>query len=174
MKKIILILIFFISVSCSKSQDNQAKIWSAITYNFFSGPLPPQYQNKYSVVINEDNYCYFSYSIGFDSDANSTSKIFTVSDDNIAMLTQLVNESGLLEGKIISLPEHKHPIGGSLRSVSVVLKQTDPNLDQPPPVYVAPYFPVEEYKEKLEKLYEYIYMLVPQDYRDEFIKKRDG
>jgi hypothetical protein len=174
MKKITLILIFFLSVSCSKSQDNQTKIWSTITYNFFSGPLPPQYQNKYSVVINEDKNGYFSYSIGIDSNENSTSKIFTVTDDNIAMITQLVNESGLLEGKIISLPEHKHPIGGSLRSISVVLKQTDPNLDQPPPVYIAPYFPVEEYKEKLEKLYDYIYMLVPQEFRDEYIKKRDG
>ena len=173
MRKIILLLIFLISLSCSKAQDNQQKIWSGIVYSFSSGPLPPKYQYKYSVVLNEDNSCAFSYLFGINDTAKPETKSFTIVDVNKDSLTSLINETGLLEGKIISLPEHKHPIGGSLKSVTVVMKQTNPNLDQPPPVYVAPYFPVEEYKIKLEKLYDYIYSLVPQEYRDEMNSKRD-
>ena len=49
----------------------------------------------------------------------------------------------------------------------------NPNEDRPPKVYETPYFPDDEHREGLNKMYDYIENLVPKEYKDEATLKRD-
>jgi len=167
MKKLFLIFILFTAFSCSKSQDKNDYPWSAITYNFSSGQTSPGYQSNYSVLVNSEKSCVFVY--GFPE--NELSKEFTIDDNSVYKLNEFIKESGILNEDITTDPTYA--LSADMRFCQIVLKQNDPNLDQPPRVITVPHNPTEKFKEGLNKIYDHIETLIPDETRKEFEVKRD-
>jgi len=160
---IFVLLIITIFTSCSKSQDNILKDWSAIQYHYSRGPLPPPYHYSFQITINKDGASILSYHLGYDDNYPSLDYNFTVSPDNLLLLEEKICISKLASGKIEKVPENQHPVGGSLNNVKLIITDPNPNLDKPPTVIESPYFPKEEYKKGLVELYDFIEKLVPDE-----------
>lgn len=166
-----LIIIFSISFSCGNSQEN-SKEWGVVEYNFKKGSVPPVFQYKYSVIINRDKSVVLRYSFNISSPEN-LEYTFSISDEQIDSLNVMLTDSRIFDGEIPELPNEKQPDGGPMRTVRVVVPNTDPNLDQPPRTYSSPYFPEESYEENLNKLYIFIHKLVPEQHWSDAEVKRN-
>ena len=148
--------------SCTKSQDINIKDWSVVRYYYSRGPLPPPYHYSFEITVNNGGSSMLNYYLGYD---NNTPLVynFTVSTDDLKLLEEKIGNSNLASGKVESMPENEHPIGGPLNKVKLIITDPNPDLDQPPKVFESPYFPKEEFKKNLQELYEFIEKLVPGD-----------
>ncbi len=161
MKNILVLLaLMLVTVSCSKSQDLQ---WTSLIYDYSAGPLPPPFHHQYSIAINSDGSANMNYKLGYDESDPSYNYSFKIEPDKMRELEVKIKESQLLDVKIESVPENEHPVGGPLSKVRIFRVNPDPNLDQPPQVFEAPYFPKKEFVAGLIGLYDYIDGLVPED-----------
>lgn len=145
--------------------------WTDINYHFQTGTVPPPYYYSYELYINSGGSCSISYRPSYSNDSVWVYK-FDLITDQLNTLDSSINKSGVLTDSITSLPENKHPIGGSLKNVVITLYQ-DPVLDRLPPVIRTPYFPSGDYKQKLENLYESIVLLVPQSIWDDIEMRKE-
>lgn len=170
MEKIVLLFSMVIFSSCSTSQTNYE--WSSLSYIYDSGPLPPRYQYNYTVTLNTNCEGGVVAFLGGDPSNTSLTYEFKFSKDSLIILDNAVKKSKILKEEIEKIPEDKHPIGGSLEKVRVVIFEDNPNLDRPPRVKESPYFPAEKYKSGLQKLYETIKTFVPKKIWDDFEKKK--
>jgi hypothetical protein len=167
---------FFLAViaSCTNSQDVTSNEWSAIQYYYSSGPLPPPYHYSYDITTNNDGTSSLNYRLGYDEQIPPINYSYTVSKENLKLLTEKIANSKLTTGKIDAEPENKHPVGGSLERVRLIVTKADPDLDQPPKAFESPYFPTVSYKKNLEELYLFITKLVPDSiWSDVKIKKSE-
>jgi hypothetical protein len=172
MYKLIISCFLFVFASCSTSQTDIQ--WSSLSYMYESGPLPPKYQYNYTINMNTNGDGGVVCFIGSDPSSSSLIYEFKISKDSIAILDNAVKKSKILDEEIERLPEWKHPIGGYLEKVRVVIVNNNPNLDQAPQVKESPYFPIEKYKEGLQNLYKTIVAFVPQKIWDDFeVKKQE-
>jgi len=131
MKKILLLIaVFFlasqISFGQSTGSDNQ---WLVIKYDFYSGPVSPQYQKTYSVTVNNDRSAQVSYRQGMEKTGPQIES-FTVSKTNMKKLTSAIKKLGILEG-VNPSDSSDGKIGGPTKSITVTYGSTNPNLDQP-------------------------------------------
>ncbi len=170
MKNLIFALFLLLMLSsCGRTQDAK---WTSLTYDYSEGPLPPPYHHEYSISINSDRSANMTYKLGYNADDPSYNYSFTLDEGSMNLLNEKVVESRILEGSTEAVPENEHPVGGSLNRVTVYVVNPDPNLDQPPLVFQAPYFPKKEYSKGLNELYECINGLVPQDVKTDIEKRR--
>ncbi|MCE1166000.1 MAG: hypothetical protein LWX07_11435 [Bacteroidetes bacterium] len=170
MKNFIVILaLMLMTASCTKSQDMN---WTSLTYEFSAGPLPPPYHYQYSISINHDGSANMMYKLGYDDKDPAYNYSFTVDPEAMRELDNKIKESQLLDAKLEAMPENEHPVGGPLNRVVIYRVNSDPNLDQPPQVFEAPYFPKREYMKGLVGLYDYIDGLVPDDVNSDISAKK--
>jgi len=163
MKNIIfVVLLLIVFTSCSKSQDSTKATWSSVQYYYTRGPLPPPYHFSFDLTVNGDGTGILIYRLGYDASSEPLVYNFTVNPDELSTLNCKVKNSKLLTGKVEAVPENKHPIGGPTERVRIIIPNPNPDLDQPPRVIESPYFPLDEYKQDLQELYEYIKKLVPE------------
>ena len=170
MLKVLLPAVLFLNFFCKTVQTPSD--WDNVQYIFESGPVSPKYQYDYTIQINKNLEGTLLYSYGAERD-KSLSYHFTISKENAEMISKYISAMKLMSDAIPELPEDKRPIGGSLQKVRIVEDITDPNADRPPKVYETPYFPSEEYKTDLTKMYNYILSLVPKSYFDDASSKRE-
>lgn len=172
MKYILLSLLSFaLLTSCSNSQQNADSSWTSIQYSYSSGPLPPPYHYSYDITVNSDCTASLNYMLGYE-ESQPLNYTFSITKDKMKMLSEKISASQISTGKIESVPENRHPIGGSLEKAKLVVTKADPNLDQPPKAFESPYFPVEKYKKNLEELYTFIKSLVPENVWSEVNAKK--
>lgn len=127
MKKILLLLaVFLLSTQVSFAQDNQ---WFTITYKYYSGPVSPQYQKTYSIIINHDRSAEISYHQGMNKKAPQVES-FTVSKTNHKKITKLIKKLGILDG-VTPKDSVDGKIGGPERNMTITYGNPNPNLDQP-------------------------------------------
>lgn len=170
MYKLIISCLLIIFASCSTSQTEIQ--WSSLSYMYESGPLPPKYQYSYTITLNTNLEGGVVCFVGADPSNSSLTYEFKFSKDSLIILDNAVKKSKILDEEIERIPEGKHPIGGHLEKVRVVIVNNNANLDQPPRVKESPYFPTEKYKVNLQKLYETIAAFVPQKVWDDFEAKK--
>jgi hypothetical protein len=145
--------------------------WTDVNYHFQTGTVPPPYYYSYELFINSGGSCSISYRPTYSTDSTWVYK-FDLITDQLNTLNGAITNSGVLTDSITGLPENKHPIGGSLKNVVITLYQ-DPVLDRLPPVIRTPYFPIVDFKQKLEDLYESIVSLVPQSIWDGIKERKE-
>jgi|WetSurMetagenome_2_1015567.scaffolds.fasta_scaffold602403_2 hypothetical protein len=178
MKNLILFFVFLSNIfSCSNSQtgiSEKKDNWASIQYFYNSGPLPPQYHYDYNISITREGIGNITCNIGYDKSLPGIIYDFKLSKDTIDLIDKAINQSGVLTEEIESLPPNKHPIGGSLKNVRIVLEvpKADSLLDRPPRVKETPEFPVEKYREKLDRFYSTITSLIPKYIWDDVELKR--
>lgn len=168
---ILLLLVFSILASCSNSQQNADSSWTSIQYSYSSGPLPPPYHYSYDITVNSDCTASLNYLLGYE-ESQPLNYNFKVTIDKIKLLNDKITASQIATGKIEAVPENKHPVGGSLEKVKLIVTKSNPDLDQPPKAFESPYFPVEKYKNNLEELYTFIKSLVPENIWNEVKAKK--
>jgi hypothetical protein len=166
MNKLLVILIFLSSFSCSKSQDKGSDSWAAITYNLDGGQILQGYQNNYSVIINSDKSCVFIYRFP----ENDLVRNFSIDKNALTKLSEFIIDAKILESEITTDPTYA--LSADMRSCQLVLNQKD-NLDQPPRVIKVPFNPSDEFKDGLNNLYNFIETLIPGEAKTEFESKRD-
>jgi hypothetical protein len=179
MKSIILVILFVTNFySCSKSQDQITEKnvdWASAQYFYDSGPLPPQYHYEYFVNINKEGICNFACNLGYDKSLPAIIYNFNLSKDTIDILDKAIKESKVLTTDIESLPPDMHPIGGATKKIRIILlSEPGENLyDRPPRVKETPEFPVDKFKNILDKLYGSVNSIVPKYIWDDLQQKRD-
>lgn len=163
-----LFVIFTISFSCGNSQESKPE-WGILEYSFWNGPVSPEYQYSYKIIINKDKEGILQYS--FPTSENLEYK-FNITDEQLETLNGKLKESGIFDGDIPSLPDEEIPDGGSNESVKIIIPNPDPDLDQPPKVINTPVHPLTSHKINLDKLYSCINELVQKDLRTDAESKR--
>lgn len=167
-KLIAVIAIFLLFTSLCHSQY----VWTGIMYHYQTGSIPPPHYYSYDLTINNEGGGYLVYSPGYSGDT-SWNYNMKIDEASINKLNDEIQKSKVLIGTIQSLPRNKQTIGGSLRNLTIILSDTNPNTDHPPITIVTPYFPTQEYKEALDSLYDTIRNLVPQSVWDEIDRIRE-
>jgi len=171
MKNIILVLsLMMIFSSCTRAQDGKLENWSLITYSYSSGPLPPPYHYSYQFNINNDGKSNLNFVLGYDN-TTVLDYNFDVSKEDLKKLEEQIIHSQILTG-IKALPENRHPIGGPLSQVRLVIVNPNPDLDQPPKVFETPYFPEKAFESCVNELYEFIDTLIPKSVNDDITAKK--
>jgi hypothetical protein len=165
---IFLIMIFAVGFSCGNTQEINRN-WEILDYSFSSGPVSPEYQYGYRIIINYDRSCFIQYFIPGSDNFEYT---FSIINEQMEMLNIKLNECRIFDDDIPSLALEEIPDGGSNETVSITVPNPDPNLDQPPRVFSSPVYPQEPYKTNLDKLYSYINELVPENIKAEAESKR--
>jgi hypothetical protein len=145
--------------------------WTDLMFHYQTGTVPPPYFYQYNININSGGSAVLVYFPGYSIDTSWAYK-FDVSEIDIKRLDDSIASSKILTEPILSMPEHKHPIGGSIESLTVVLWE-DPALDQRPPTLVVPDFPQPQFKEAIDNLYSTIKSLAPQTIWDEISKRKE-
>jgi len=163
-----LIMVFMVGFSCGNAQEINRN-WEILDYSFRSGPVSPEYQYGYRIIINYDRSCFMQYSIRGSGNLEYT---FSITEEQMEMLNGKLNGSRIFDDDIPSLTMEEIPDGGSTETVSITVPNPDPDLDQPPRVYSSPVYPKEPYKTNLDKLYSYINELVPENIKAEAESKR--
>ena len=171
MFKVLLPALLLVNLFCKTAQA--PVYWDHIEYMFQSGPVSPKYQYNYSVIINNHMDGIFEYTYGWENPVTLSYK-FRVTKDKISAISKYISTMNLMGEQIPETPDAKKPIGGSLRNIKIVEEMQNPNEDRPPKVYETPYFPAEEYRADLNKMYDYIDSLVPKYMRDEAASKREA
>ncbi len=157
MKKTLTLLCIFGFVINYSAYPQQSK-WSTISYSTTSGPISPEYQYNYSIVINNNGSAKLIY-----TKSSSTNEFdFTITKSKLKSLNGY-----LIRSKVLGLNaedfkiEKKNPLGGPERSMSITMWQS-PELDSHPPVVEIPTQIKKKYSENVFKLYGYIERLVPE------------
>ena len=165
MKKILLLLALFLLTSqISFAQSNR---WFTITYNFYSGPVSPQYQKTYATTINYDRSGQVSYRYGLEKTAPEV-ETFTITKANHKKLTKLVKALGILDG---TAPpnESDGKIGGPTKSITISYGDPNPNLDQP--VRQVTFNETMNSSDDIKALFELMDKAVPNKVWKKFVKK---
>lgn len=165
MKKILLLLALFLLTS--QISFGQSSRWFTITYNFYSGPVSPQYQKTYATTVNYDRSAQVSYHYGMDKMAPQV-ETFNITKANHKKLTKLVKSLGILDG---TTPpnESDGKIGGPSKSITISYGNPNPNLDQP--VRQVTFNETMNSSEDVKALFELMDKLVPKKVWKKFEKK---
>ncbi len=181
MKNLLLLLITVavsFSFSCSTSNkssntnsgnlngsNGDKPLWSTIEYHYYTGPVSPEYQYRYKVIVNEDKNCQFIYYYSASVDTNYYQNSFTITDSQLAELNKAVKNSKVLDENVSE--ESNPPIGGTQQYAYIIVVDPNPDLDQSPRRIEIPVFPEAKYKENIEKLYSTIQGLIPPSIMEE-------
>jgi hypothetical protein len=145
--------------------------WTTLIYHYQTGSIPPPHYFQYDLNINYEGTSTLVYYPGYNADTTWVYN-FKIKEEDIKILNDSIVSSKVLSEPILSMPEHKHPIGGSMQNLTIILPQ-DPGLDQKPPSLVLPFFPQPEYKDALDNLYSTIKSLIPQSIWDEINQRKE-
>ncbi|MBK6877664.1 MAG: hypothetical protein IPG99_14745 [Ignavibacteria bacterium] len=162
--RIIKLIAVFLIILIASSASAQSPRWSTIEYVSSSGPVSPEYQYNYSIVINEDG----SSKLISTNQEGTKEYDFNIPNNKKGMkkLKKELKKSCVLELSPDELKSDKTLIGGKTNKLVITLWQ-DPMLDQPPQKIEIPSNVKEEYESQIDRLYTTIMNLVPASVKTE-------
>lgn len=153
MKKIILILIL-LCISYSSFAQNVR--WSDVSFSFSKGPVSPEYQYSYNIIISEDGSAKLVYTKSNASDEYE----FKVGKKGLKKLNKALKNSKIFTVNPDEMKSENNKIGGPERSITVT-KWQSPELDAKPETITVPSNVNDTYAKCINSLYDTIEMLVP-------------
>lgn len=154
MRKLIFFLFFFCIPAFVFSQSTN---WSTIESKYFTGPISPEFQYNYSIVINKDGSSMLIYTRG----GTTNEYNFRVGKSGRKKLNRALTNSKVFEVSEETMKMKGSLLGGSQRSISITMWQS-PDLDQKPTVITVPGAVNPEYDNGVGELYTTIENLVPK------------
>ena len=154
--------VFFIFLfSSAKSQTTD---WSTLEYYHSNGPVSPEYQYNYKVLINYDGSSRLIYT----NQQGTKEYEFNIPNNKKGMkkLRKALNKSRVFDVNTDEMKSENTLIGGRTNKLSITLWQ-DPSLDQPPQKIEIPSDIKEEYQTGIDNLYSTIMGLVPESIKAE-------
>lgn len=157
-KILISILISFFFYGTLFAQNTH---WSTLDYSYSKGPVSPEYQYNYKIIINENMTGILIYT------NSSTTKdySFNIGKKSMKKLKKSLKNCKVFSVKPEDMKSDKNLIGGQQRELKITMWQA-PNLDSRPEVIDIPSQVNEEYSECLNNLYNRIENIVPDDIWD--------
>lgn len=166
MKKILLLLaVFFLASQISFAQDNQ---WFTVTYNYYSGPVSPQYQKTCAITVNYDRSATVSYHQGVDKMAPQVES-FTISKSNHKKITSAIKKIGIYDG-VTPNNTGDGKVGGPEYSITITYGNPNPDLDQPVRTITMRKSSLSSDEEN--KLFDLMEKVVPKKVMKKFEKKK--
>ncbi|MEO8664957.1 MAG: hypothetical protein ABI462_05615 [Ignavibacteria bacterium] len=153
MKKLFFFLIVLTIPSFAFSQSNN---WSTIESKYSAGPISPEFQYNYSIVINKDRTGMLIFTKGGKTDEYN----FKISNKGKKMLNNALFTSRVFSVSTDNMKAGSNLIGGPEKSINITMWQAA-DLDQKPTVIVVPGMVNAEYENGIENLYTTIEKLVP-------------
>jgi hypothetical protein len=136
--------------------------WSYLNYFKSSGPVSPEYQYSYVILIKNDRDAHIEYKKFVNGKDSNTYAPFKISKKNFKKLVSLINKSKILEVDLNTIKADKYPIGGKTGYLTVTYSTILANPTMPDKVLTVPTFVKEEYAKNITKLYTFIEKLVPK------------
>jgi hypothetical protein len=155
MKKFIL---FFFAIILTNSLFAQNNKWSAISYTYSKGPVSPDYQYSYIILINRDGSGKLTY-----TKANATNDYdFTITKHECKDLNKVLSAANVFTVSPDDMKSDETLVGGPTKTLLITMWQS-PDLDQKPATIEIPSMVRPEYAEGIQDLYDDIENLVPDD-----------
>ncbi|MEP7146631.1 MAG: hypothetical protein ABI792_06445 [bacterium] len=154
MKKLFFFLIIFSLPAFAFSQNCN---WSTIESKYSAGPISPEFQYNYSIVINKDGSAMLIYTKG----GNTNEYNFSVGKSGRKKLNNALTNSKVFEVSSESMNMNSKLLGGPQRNINITMWQS-PDLDQKPTIITVPASVNPEYADGVGKLFTTIENLVPK------------
>ena len=155
MKKLLFAMIaLFLCNPVFSQSDN----WATIDYTYSKGPVSPEYQLNYQIIIDKSGNGKLIY-----TKASVTNEFdFKVSKKSMKNLNKKLKSSKVFSVPSDEMKDANNIIGGPTRSMQIIMWQS-PDLDQRPVTIDVPSHIIDEYSDKIFIVYEYLENLVPQN-----------
>lgn len=169
--KYLFFILSFTALCCSSSKTTDE--WTDLAYDFKSGSVPPPYYYTYTIIINISGEGNIRYQQDYE-DSNFWLYTFKLTTKQLSELKKYVVDNNLLLTSRVLTEQENKPIGGSLKTLRITLKQ-DANLDQMPPTIQYPAFLKDKELENiLSNLYKMLDGYVPKETWDEINNKKEN
>jgi hypothetical protein len=132
MKKLFLLFFVFMFTAPVFAQDSW--VWTVAELNYYSGPVSPEYQYRWTLTINNDRSAMFTRT----GAGKDTSYSFTVSQKCFNKLNSYINKYDLITANPGDMETSSQKIGGSSYTLKLTVMNTNPNYDQPPQIKTFP------------------------------------
>lgn len=156
-KKIVFVIVFlpaFMILTDSLSAQNTH--WSTLDYSYSKGPVSPEYQYNYRIIVNEDRSGILVY-----TNSSSTKDYnFTVGKKTFKKINKQLKNCSVFSVNPDEMKSDKNLIGGSNRKLTITMWQA-PNIDAKPTTIEIPSQLNDNYSECMNKLYDLIENCVP-------------
>lgn len=153
------ILSLFASVLFLNSQMfAQNTHWSTLEYSYSKGPVSPEYQYNYKIIINENGEGTLIYT----NSSSTKDYAFTAGKKALKKINKDLKKCKVFSVNIEEMKSDKHLIGGSNRELRITMWQA-PNIDAKPQVIIVPSQLNENYSVCMNRLYDRIENVVPQE-----------
>lgn len=153
MKKIFFLVFVFLFIN---SVNGQSDKWSTVTYKYSSGPVSPEYQYNYTIIIHRSGDGILSYT----KSAATTEHNFRISRKRLNKLKGALKKSKVFTVSMDHMKSDRNLIGGPIRKAVITMWQA-PDLDSKPATIEIPSQVNETYSANITKLYDLIEDLVP-------------
>ncbi|MCY7362667.1 MAG: hypothetical protein LH629_11480 [Ignavibacteria bacterium] len=157
--KTLILIIFFIAISGISYSQNVN--WSTIEYHYSKGPVSPEYQYSYDIIITKECAGNLIYSKG----GNREEYPFSISKKGMKKLKKSLKNSQVFIVDQNSMNSDNNKIGGPEKNIVITMWQS-PDLDQKPTTKSISNNVKEEYINGIDNLYLTIENLVPKSIRD--------
>ncbi len=158
MKKLLFLLFTFLIISNVNSQSGE---WESILYSYSMGPVSPEYQYNFTILLIETGAGKLTYT------KSSVTKEydFAVGKKGLNKLNKAFKKSQVFVLSEENLKTDKNIIGGPQKSL-MITKLQYANQDSKQSTITIPSQINEKYIDNMNKLYETIEGLIPQDIWD--------
>lgn len=153
MKTLILTVFFLILSNLTFCQSNN---WSTLDYHYSNGPVSPEYQYNFNVIITREG----AGTVYSEKNGKMEEYTFTVGRKSIKKLNKTLKNSKVFKVNQDSLKSETNRLGGSVKSLVITMWES-PVLDQKPRTISVPNNVKSEYENCFGKLYSQIENLVP-------------
>lgn len=156
-RKTILVIVFLTAfMTLTGSLIAQNTHWSTLDYSYSKGPVSPEYQYNYRIIINEDRSGILVY-----TNSSSTKDYnFTVGKKTLKKIKKQLKNCGVFSVNPDDMKSDKNLIGGSNRNLTITMWQP-PNVDAKPTTIIIPAQLNDNYSECMNKLYDMVENSVP-------------
>lgn len=158
MKKLLSILIaIFICSSVFAQSDN----WATIDYTYSKGPVSPEYQLKYQIILDKSGNGKLIY-----TKASVTNEYdFKAGKKSMKKLNKKLKTSEVFSVPSDEMKANDAMIGGPTRSMQIIMWQS-PDLDQRPVTIDVASHLNEAYADNMFSVYEQLENMVPKNIWD--------
>lgn len=158
MKKLIILIFALGFIGSGFAQSTK---WSTISYSYSKGPVSPEFQFSYTILIYKDG----SGSISYTKSSGTSMNMFSFGYSGLSRLNKALKNSKVFTVSTDNMKSDNNLIGGPARSAKITMWQS-PNSDAMPTIIEIPGNVNQEYSAGIDNLYNTIDGLVPSSVWD--------
>lgn len=157
-KKMKKLLILFALIFFAGNISAQNTHWSTLEYSYTKGPVSPEYQFSYKIIINENGEGILIYT----NSSSSKDYSFSISSKKLKKINKSLKSCKVFTVNTDEMKSTDNLIGGPQRSLLITMWQA-PNLDSRPQIIEIPSQLNDSYFNCIHGLYDKIENTVPDD-----------